>query len=131
MTPDGSPRLDLDPNAKPEVGRALYSGNTSGGKWQITHASPHIAHDTLEQALAFVRDLALNGRLQVRPDDRAALPAALEMSFVDEDALEWDGDAVRLPEPDERSLIMMAAPIFRARFGAYWPVDVEEPDDDD
>jgi hypothetical protein len=38
---------------------------------------------------------------------------------------------VRLAEPDERSLLMLATNVFRARFGNQWPVDVDDEDDED
>jgi hypothetical protein len=36
-----------------------------------------------------------------------------------------------LAEPDERLMIMVGGPLFRARFGDTWPMDVEEDEEDD
>ena len=125
-----APRTSDEPGANPAVGLALYSGTMSGGTWQIADASPQVRRDILEQALAFTRELAANGRLQVGPGERAAFDAAAEMYLLDE-TVEWDGNVVQLTDPDERMLLMLAGPVFRTRFGDQWPVDVEEPDEDE
>ena len=54
---------DVERNAA--VGRSLYSGSTSEGSWWISHAAPRVAHDVLAQAISFVRDLAIDGRMRV------------------------------------------------------------------
>jgi hypothetical protein len=66
-----APRLDYDADLDPAVGRALYSGTVQGGLFEITHASPRITRDTLASAVAFVRDLAVDGRMTVRPGPSA------------------------------------------------------------
>ena len=136
--PDGStidlamaPRLEDDKDGDPMVGRALYSGKTRGGNWQIAEASPQVAHDTLDQAIAFTRDLATGGRLRVRRGpERDALEAAAAIYSPEDGSLLWDGDAVRLAEPDERMLLMLAAPVFRVRFADQWRADSVEPEDE-
>jgi hypothetical protein len=135
--PDGStidfalaPRLEDEP-ANPEVGRALYSGKMSKGLWQISEASPRIARDTLVEALAFTRDLAVHDRLHVRSTERAAFDKAAAMYLLPYQSVVWNGDYVQLKEADDRTLLILGAPVFRARFAHQWPVDVEEPDDDD
>ena len=113
------------------VGRALYSGKTSDGNWQIAEASPQVAHDMLDQAIAFTRDLATGGRLRVRRGpERDALEAAAAIYSPEDGSLLWDGDAVRLAEPDERMLLMLAAPVFRVRFADQWRADSVEPEDE-
>jgi hypothetical protein len=137
--PDGSTidlamarRQDDGSLADSAVGRARYRGKTSGGAWHIESASPQIARDTLEQALAFTRDLVGHSRLHVHgPAERAAFAAAAGMYLLPNESVQWDGDLVRLTDPEERTLLMLAAPVFRTRFGHQWPVDVEEPDDDE
>jgi hypothetical protein len=137
--PDGSsvdvamaPRLDYDPELDPAIGRALYSGTVKNGVVEITHASPRITRDTLASGLAFVRDLVVNGQLTVRPGaEREAFDKSMEMYGPLVGALVWAGDAVRLAEPDERSLLMLATNVFRVRFGNQWPVDVDDEDDED
>jgi len=38
--------------------------------------------------------------------------------------LVWDGERVRLADPDER-MLLLAARVFRLRFGDQWPVDTD------
>ena len=129
--PDGStidlataPRLDDDPDLDPAAGRALYSGKTLRGMWQITEASPRISRDTLEQALAFARDVATEGRLTVRRGaEREAFDSVAEIFSADEWSLVWEGDVVHLADPDERMLLLLATPVFRVRFAGQWPMD--------
>ena len=98
------------------------------GVLQITHASPRVDHDGLSDAIAFVRDLAVDGRLTVRAGaEREALESAMEMYGEMVGPLVWSDDVARLTDPDRRSLSMIAPKVFRARFGNQWPVD---PDDD-
>ena len=40
-------------------------------------------------------------------------------------------EMVRLAEPDERSLLMLATNVFRVRFADQWPADAVENDEDD
>jgi hypothetical protein len=137
--PDGSTidmgmaaRLDYDSELDPAIGRALYSGKMSGGVWQITDASPHVSRDTLEQAIAFARDLAKNGRLEVRKGkEREAFDAEAAIYSSEEGSLVWEGDVVHLTDPDERTMIILGSTVFRIRFGGQWPVNVPESDDDD
>jgi hypothetical protein len=137
--PDGSsidvamaPRLDDDDELNPEVGRALYSGTMKDGRFEITHASPHIDRDTLAAAFAFVRELATNGRLSVRSGaERTAFDLQAEMFSPEEGSLVWEDDVVHLAEPDERTLILLASKVFRLRFGNQWTVDSDEADDED
>jgi len=127
-----APRLDYDADLDPAIGRALYSGTVKGGHFEITHASPRITRDTLASAVAFVRDLAVGGRMTVRPGaEREAFDKANEMYGLVAGPVVWDGDVVRLAEPDERSLLMLAGAVFRVRFADQWPVDEEDDDDDD
>jgi len=134
--PDGSTldlamlqRLEqLDAGKDAAVGRACYSGTMSGGKWQITEASPKVSRDTLDQALGFARDLAQHGRLRIRGADRKAFDSSARMNLFETNTLKWDGEMVSLEEPEERVMLMLAGPVFKARFGNQWPVDAEEPD---
>ena len=126
-----APRLDYDPELDPAIGRALYSGTVKGGVFEITHASPRITRETLASALAFVRDLAVDGRLAVRDGaERDAFDQAAKMYGPIVGPLVWEGDVVRLEEPDVRSLLMLASGVFRTRFGNHWPVDVEDDEDE-
>jgi len=127
-----APRLDYDADLDPAVGRALYSGTVKGGLFEITHASPRITRDTLASAVTFARDLAVDGRMTVRPGaEREAFDKAHKMFALVSGPVVWEGDVVRLAEPDERSLLMLADKVFRVRFGDQWPVDVDEEDEDD
>ena len=133
--PDGStidfamaPRLDHNADASPNVGRALYSGTVAGGLWRLEEASPKIDRATLEEALAFVRQVVRDGAVRVRgAAERAAFDQAVESYLFEEDSVRWSGDIAQLSEPDERTLLLLAGPVFRTRFGAHWPCDpVEE-----
>ena len=125
-----APRLenkDDDEDRNPAAGRALYSGTVSGGRWQMTDASPAVPRDTLDDAMAFVRDVAKAGRLPVRSGpEREAFDAAAAVFSPEEDSLRWEGGVVQLSEPEERTLLLLAGPVFRARFGAQWPVDADD-----
>jgi len=127
-----APRLDYDEELDPAIGRALYSGTVKGGVFEITHASPRITRDALDGALAFVRELALNGRLLVRAGaEREAFDKAFEAYAVMMGPVAWEADFVRLEEPDERSLLMLAANVFRVRFADRWPANAIEEDEED
>jgi len=122
-----APRLDDDAELDPAIGRALYSGTVKGGLFEITHASPRVTYDTLASAVEFVRNLAVGGRMTVRGgSEREAFDKAHKMYSMVAGPVVWDGEVVRLAEPDERSLIMLATKLFRIRFGEHWPVDAGE-----
>ena len=122
-----APRLDYDEELDPAIGRALYSGTVKEGVFHITHASPRIARDTLAAALAFVRDLAVEGQMTVRSGaEREGLNEAMEMFSPVVGSLVWNDDVARLADPDERSLLMLAPTVFRLRFGDQWPVDSDD-----
>jgi hypothetical protein len=126
-----APIRDDDDEHDPAIGRARYSGTVNGGVFRIEEASPGIDRDMLAAALAFVRDLAFEGRLTVRDGpEREAFDSAAEIYSPEEDSLEWDDDVVRLAEPDERTMLILASSVFRVRFGRQWPVDVDEEDDE-
>jgi hypothetical protein len=119
-----APRLDYDDTLDPAVGRAIYEGKVAGGLLLVGEASPTITRDTLEQALAFVRDAAKHGRVTVqRGAERTAFDAAVDSYVFDEDPLTWDGNAASLGEPDERTIVMLASAVFRVRFAAQWRMD--------
>jgi len=132
--PDGStldfgmaPRVDRDPDLDPTVGRALYSGTVRGGKWHLKESSPLVARDALADALAFVRVLSAEGRLSVRPGaEREIFDAQAAVSSREEGSLVWEGEFVLLADPDDRTLLTLAAPVFRTRFGQVWPMDAPD-----
>ena len=61
-----APRLDYDAKLDPAIGRALYSGTVRGDLFEVTHASPRATDDTLASAVAFVRNLPVNGPMSVQ-----------------------------------------------------------------
>ena len=125
-----APRLDYDAELDPAIGRALYSGTVKGGLFVITHASPQVTYDTLASAVAFVRTIAVDGRMTVRTGaEREAFDRAHKMYSMVSGPVVWERDVVRLAEPDERSLIMLATPVFRIRFGEQWPVTIQKDED--
>jgi hypothetical protein len=134
--PDGSsidmamaPRLDHDDELNPETGRMLFSGTVRAGRLEITHASPKVDSDTLAAAVGFVRAFAIGGRLTVRPGaERAAFDEAARVFSPEEGSVVWEGDVVRLTDPDDRTMILLATKVFRLRFGTSWPVDADDDD---
>jgi hypothetical protein len=123
---------DAEGDAAREIGRALYRGSVRGGAWQIAEASPALAHETLADALAFVREIALHDRIPVRGDDeRRAFDASARMSAIVLGAVVWDDDRARLADPEERGHLMLATPVFRTRFAAQWPCDPVDLGDDE
>jgi hypothetical protein len=121
-----------DDVAVPEVGRTLYEGTMQGGRLRITQGSPRVTATVLTDALSFVSDMVRHSRIAVRPGaERAAFDAGLEMAFTGPEALSWSGDVVTLREPDDRTLILLATPVFRARFAAQWAMDAEEEVEDE
>jgi len=135
--PDGSTidlamaaRLDDDADADPTVGRARYSGTVTGGTWRLEAASPAVDRATLEDALAFVRQVVAEGAVRVRGDaEREAFDQTVEGYVFNEESVQWSGDTARLSEPDERTLLLLAGPVFRVRFGGQWPCDPIEEDE--
>lgn len=119
-----------DERSDPAIGRARYRGVVQQGVWQVAEASPAVDPQTLEAALAFVRDLVERACVSVRGEaERRAFDAAAAMYAPEPGALRSDGDTVRLAEPDERTLILLAGQVFRVRFGASWPCDPLDADD--
>jgi hypothetical protein len=127
MSPNRAEREDPDS----PVGLALYEGTVSGGKWQVSNASPKLTRETLEEAIGFARDVAVNGQLRVRASERQAYDAGAEMYLFEPDSVKWRGDSLSLEEPDERMMLTLAGPVFKARFADTWPVDVEENEGDE
>lgn len=120
-----------DDETDPAVGRARYRGTIRGGKWHVAEAAPHVDAATLKDALAFVRRLVEYGRILVQDGaEREAFEKAAEIYSPEEDSLIWHGSSVGLAEPEERTLILLAGPVFRVRFGHQWPVDTDEEDED-
>ena len=115
--------LEDTEDTNPAIGRAFYSGAVSGGMWTVTDASPSVSRETLQDALSFVRDLVEHQRIRVRGDaEREAFDAAALIYAPDKGLLHWDGDAVSVAD-DERTLLLLAGPVFRARHGGQWPSD--------
>jgi hypothetical protein len=124
--PDQTERTDPESTS----GLGLYEGKVSGGKWQVSEASPRVSAKTLREALAFMHEL-LDNRFQVRKGpERKAFDAAVAMWVFEEDAIVWNGDVASLEEPDDRTLLMIGPSVFRTRFGDTWPFDVEEDDEE-
>jgi hypothetical protein len=126
--PDLAERVDPDSRA----GIAIYEATVSGGRCLVKEASPKVSARTLEDALAFVRELISSNRMQVRGDpERHALEKAAEVwTFGNTTTVSWDGDVASLGEPDERMQLMLAPSVFRVRFGGTWPSDADGDDDE-
>jgi hypothetical protein len=129
--PDGStitlamaPRRDSDNQS---IGRALYEATVRNGQLQIIEASPRVGRDVLEEAVRFTRAVAIDGAIEVRPGaERQAFDKAAGFYSPEEGSVGWDGDVARLADPDDRTLLMLASAVFRARYGTVWPADVDE-----
>jgi hypothetical protein len=120
------------PAGDAEVGRAMFSGTVSDGAWRVDRASPAVSSEALRAAVAFARDVAQAARLTVRPgEEREAFDEAAEMFTPGEGELVWSGNAVALAEPQERTLILLAGPVFRVRFADTWTMGADEDDDED
>jgi hypothetical protein len=125
--PDDEERVDPDSTA----GLSIYSGKVSAGQWQITEASPRVTKTTLEEALAFMRELITNGRIEVRRGaERKAFDKAVEEYIFTEESITFTGDVAILGEGDERMQLMLAPSVFRVRFGETWPFDVAADDEE-
>jgi hypothetical protein len=121
-----------DGSATPEAGRTLYEGKVQDGRLRITQASPRISQSVLTDALSLVRELVEHSRITVRPGaERAAFDAGLEMAFAEPDSLMWSGNVATLTDPDDRTLILIATPVFRTRFAEHWPMDADDESDGD
>jgi hypothetical protein len=121
-----------DEDRNPAIGRALYSGVVSDGRWNLREASPAISRATLADALDFMHALTVNREILFRnAAERDALENTAAIYSPEEGSLEWKDAAVRVVDNDERTLLMLATPVFRVRFGGQWPCDVEDEDDED
>jgi hypothetical protein len=121
--PDQAERTDPDSTA----GIALYEGSVGGGRLQVKEASPKVTAETLEDALAFVRELVSNNRIELRSEEeREAFEKAVEMWIFGESTVTWDGNVATLGEPDERTQLLLAPSVFRIRFGTTWPFDQDD-----
>jgi hypothetical protein len=77
-----------------------------------------------------VRRLVEYGRIPVQDGpEREAFEEAAQIYSPEEDSLVWQGSSVGLAEPEERTLILLAGPVFQTRFGHQWPVDEDEDDE--
>lgn len=135
--PDGSivelatmpqPRHMDDNERNPAVGLVRFRGAVNAGLWEIAEATPVVPAAVLADAVAFARELVGPRRLPVRGDEeRDALAEAAASYAPDADELVWEGDTVRhFDRDDERTLLLLAGPVFRTRFADAWPFDEEE-----
>jgi hypothetical protein len=111
----------------PAIARARYRGVIRNGRLELTDASPAVDRATLADALAFVGELVTHQRIRVRGDaEREILEQNIMIFAAGDDTVIWDGDTARLFEHDERTLVMLASPVFRSRFGGQWKCEEEE-----
>ena len=124
---------DDDGDANRTVGRVRFRGTVAGGKWHITEVSPKVSHDALTDAVAFARRLATDRWLLVRGDrELQALAGAAATFAPGDDELVWVGDAVRhFDATDERTLLLLAGPVFRTRYAGTWAMDADDHDLDE
>ena len=111
------------------IGRARYRGVVREGRWALAEASPGIDRDTLTDALDFMHALTVNREIPFRSAaEREALENTAAIYSPEEGSLEWKDAAVRVVDDDERTLLMLASPVFRTRFGQQWACDIEDDD---
>jgi hypothetical protein len=133
--PDGA-RLELatrdTDGAQSKAGRLWFAGSVQGGQWRITHASPRVAAAVLQDALAFARELLLDGRLTVRGEEERAIVASEleEMGFLFGEPAEWQGDTLRFEREKDRVRCMIAGRLFRHRYGDVWSLPEPDAHDD-
>jgi hypothetical protein len=119
-----APHLRGDEDVDAAIGRAMYKGVIRNGRLELNEASPLIDRTTLAGALEFAGRLATREQILVRGDEERDVFDQNAMIYASgDDTLVWDGDAVRLAEPDFRTLVMLASPVFRMRFGEQWKCD--------
>jgi hypothetical protein len=132
--PDAA-RIELitaDPGAdedSEQFGRIRWSGIVSNRKWTLSDVAPASSSPAVGDAIGFVRDLFENGRIVVAGEsDRAALDKGCEewLPILGEAAISRTADGITFNERDVRTLVLLAQPVFKARFGGAWPVPVEE-----
>jgi hypothetical protein len=113
---------------QPEDGRFRVTGQVSGGEWVIDQVSPALGAAELGDAFAFIADLFERQRLNTRTNnERVALELAYQewSDILGEDCVERDEGGANIKETDARSLVLLAQPLFRARFLQYWPPPAE------
>jgi hypothetical protein len=115
----------------PEIGRAFFGGPVHEGAWRIATISPALDADSVKAVLAFVREVVEDGQITLHDAaERGVFDAAAEVCVFWDDVIAWDGDTARLIEADERTLLMLAGPVFRTRFAGRWPCDPIDDDED-
>ena len=119
---------DDDEERNPDAGRMRFRGNVAGGQWHITEASPTVSQQALAEAVAFARRLATDRWLPVRgKKEKRALNAAAEIYAPSDGELVWEGDSVRhFDGGDERTLLLLAGPVFRTRFASTWAMNADD-----
>jgi hypothetical protein len=119
-----APHMRGDEDADEAIGRAMYRGVIRNGRLELNDASPAIDRATLADALEFVGYLATNEQILVRGEEERDVFDMNAMIYASgDDTVVWDDEAARLAEPDFRTLLMLASPVFRKRFGEQWKCD--------
>ena len=122
-------RQSDDDDGNPAIGRARYRGLVRDRRWSLVEASPGIDRATLTDALEFMRALTADREVPFRnAAEREALEQNAAIYSPEEGSLEWQDTAVRVVDDDERTLLLLAGPVFRVRFGEQWACDIDDDD---
>jgi hypothetical protein len=107
-------------------GRLWLAGEVRDGTWHVAEASPLVPAETLRDALAYVREMRLRGRLAARDvDEHRRLKKTLKQLelFVDrQNPPSWEGTTLVIEREDIPGRCMLAGPLFRQRYKAAWPM---------
>ena len=115
----------------PTEGRLRMSGDVAGGQWAIERATPELGTAEWRAAFAFIADLFERQRINTRtPGERVALQNSYEewSDFLGEDCVTRDEGGANVNDSNARALVLIAQPVFRARFSRYWLADLLDAD---
>jgi hypothetical protein len=108
---------------QPNDGRLRLAGRVSGGQWAIERATPELPAAEWRAAFEFIGDLFERQRINTPlPGQRVALTNSYEewADFLGEDCITRDESGANVKDSDARTLVLIAQPVYRARFFKYW-----------
>jgi hypothetical protein len=123
--------MTVDPNTaktKGQPGWQRYRGPIRGSQWHVTEAYPATDHQSLEEAVALVKEyrrglaFALLGEKEAEAVQRLAKLDSTLRDAMKEKKLVFDGLTARVAEEETFHRELLAMKIFRVRFGSRWPV---------
>lgn len=128
--PDGAllelaTRVAVDPGEAVDSasGRLFLKGRVIDGRLRIAEASPPSPRGTLEDAMAFARELLMDQEIRVRDAvERAVVDGALGAcaASFDSPPPRWGDQRLSLAGADSRLSCLIARPLFRHRYRAMF-----------